>query len=180
MALCKLLLRFDFWSLPYTMWPNLYNNMKEEHEYLTQAKYDEFKAELENLRTVKRKEVAENLEYAKALGDLSENAEYHEARDMQASVEDRIARLEMMLKSATILSSNQSSDTVTIGSEITVKKDKAELTFIIVGSEEADTAAGKISVKSPLGMAALGKKKGEAFSFKTPSGMMEYKVISIR
>lgn len=154
--------------------------MKDEHEYLTQSKYDEFKAELEVLKTVRRKEVAENLEYAKALGDLSENAEYHEARDMQANVEDRIARLEMMIKSATILSSQHGSDSVTIGSMIRVKKDKSEYTFTIVGSEEADTATGKISVKSPLGMAALGKKKGESFSFKTPSGMMEYKVISIQ
>ncbi len=152
--------------------------MSEEHEYLTQAKYDEFKVELQQLKTVRRKEVAENLEYAKALGDLSENAEYHEARDMQASVEDRIARLEMMLKSASIISSHDT-DSVTIGSVVTVKKGNTEKVFTFVGSEEADMAQGKISVKSPLGAAALGKKKGESFSFKTPSGMMEYKVTDI-
>ena len=153
--------------------------MSEEHEYLTQAKYDEFKLELEQLRTVRRKEVAENLEYAKALGDLSENAEYHEARDMQASIEDRIARLEMMLKSASIVSSHET-DVVTIGSIVTVKKGSAEKIFTFVGSEEADMSQGKISVKSPLGAAALGKKKGQSFSFKTPSGTMEYKVTDIK
>jgi transcription elongation factor GreA len=153
--------------------------MSDEHEYLTQEKYDEFKKELAHLRTVRRKEVAENLEYAKALGDLAENAEYHDARDMQASVEDRIARLEIMMKSATIVSSHET-DSVTIGSIISVKKDKFEKTFTIVGSEEADMAQGKISVKSPLGAAALGKKKGESFSFQTPSGMMEYRVTDIK
>ena len=153
--------------------------MKDEHEYLTQAKYDEFKAELQQLKTVRRKEVAENLEYAKALGDLSENAEYHEARDVQAAVEDRIAHLEMVLKTATIISSHDTSS-VTIGSVVTVKKEKEEKTFTVVGTEEADMAKGKISVRSPFGAAALGKKKGESFSFSTPSGTMEYKVVDIK
>lgn len=154
--------------------------MKDEHEYLTKEKFEEFKKELEHLRTTKRKEVAETLEYAKGLGDLSENAEYHEARDMQASVEDRIAKLEMILKSATIVSQNQKTDVVSIGSVITVKKDKDTKTFTIVGSEEADMASGKISVKSPFGVAVLGKKKGETFTFSTPSGMMEYKITDIK
>jgi transcription elongation factor GreA len=150
-----------------------------EHEYLTQSKFNEFKKELEHLKTTRRKEVAENLEYAKALGDLSENAEYHEARDMQAATEDRIAHLEVMLKSASIVSSHNT-DFVTIGSAVTIKKDKSEQTFTIVGTEEADMVHGKISVKSPLGSAILGKKKGDSFSFKTPSGMMEYVVVNIK
>ncbi len=153
--------------------------MKDEHEYLTQAKYDEFKEELNELKTVRRKEVAENLEYAKALGDLSENAEYHEARDTQANVEDRIAKLEMILKSATIVSSH-STNVVSIGSVITVKKGSTEQSFTIVGSEEADMNENKVSVKSPLGSSALGKKKGESFSFATPSGTMEYKIVNIK
>lgn len=154
-------------------------NMSEEQEYLTQAKFDQFTEELEQLKTVRRKEVAENLEYAKALGDLSENAEYHEARDMQANVEDRISRIEMMLKSANIISSHNT-DIVTMGSTITVKKDKLEKAFTIVGSEEANMSEGKISVKSPLGSAAIGKKKGDSFSFSTPSGMMEYVIKDIK
>ncbi len=153
--------------------------MKDEHEYLTQAKYDEFTKELEYLKTVRRKEVAENLEYAKGLGDLSENAEYHEARDNQAAVEDRIAKLEMMLKSAKIVSTHDTS-AVSIGSVVTVQKGKDQNTFTIVGSEEADMSLGKISVKSPFGVAVLGKKKGESFSFQTPSGMMEYEILKIQ
>jgi len=155
--------------------------MADEHEYLTQEKYDEFKNELAELKTVKRKEVAENLEYAKALGDLSENAEYHEARDMQANIEDRIRKLEMILKSATIVSSHSTS-TVSVGSIITVQRegDKDKKTFTMVGSEEADSATGKISAKSPFGSAVFGKKKGESFSFKTPSGTMTYKVVDIK
>lgn len=155
--------------------------MKDEHEYLTKEKYEEFKNELATLKTVRRKEVAENLEYAKSLGDLSENAEYHEARDTQASVEDRIAKLEMVLKHATIISSHDT-DSVSVGSTVTVKreKEKESRIFTIVGSEEADSSVGKISVKSPLGSAILGKKKGELFSFTTPSGMMEYKIVDIK
>lgn len=153
--------------------------MKDEHEYLTKAKFDEFTAELQELKTVRRKQVAENLEYAKALGDLSENAEYHEARDMQANVEDRIAHLEMILKTATIIEGH-ATDAVAIGSVFTVKKDKVEKTFTLVGTEEADMSQGKISVRSPFGAAALGKKKGETFSFSTPSGTMEYKVVEIQ
>jgi transcription elongation factor GreA len=157
------------------------SNMKDDHEYLTQAKFDQFQAELEHLKTVRRKEVAENLEYAKGLGDLSENAEYHEARDMQAAVEDRIQKLEMILKSATIVSTHDT-NAVSIGSTIKIKKegDKDSKEFTIVSSEEADMATGKISVKSPLGAAAYGKKKGEAFSFSTPSGTMEYKIVEIK
>ena len=161
----------------------LYNDptMSDEHEYLTKEKFDAFAVELEQLKTVKRKEVAENLEYAKGLGDLSENAEYHEARDMQASIEDRIAKLEMILKTATIVSSHKT-DAVSIGSVVTVKKgsEKDTKVFTIVGSEEIDMSAGKISAKSPLGSAIVGKKKGETFSFSTPSGTMEYKIIEIK
>jgi transcription elongation factor GreA len=149
-------------------------------EYLTQAKYDEFQKELEYLRTVKRTEIANQLEYAKSLGDLSENAEYHEARNEQAIVEDRINHLEVLLKSASIVSTH-GTDTVAVGTTVTLKResDGSKKTFMIVGSEESDAAAGKISVRSPLGSAAMGKKKGESFSFETPSGSMTYKVLDI-
>ena len=156
--------------------------MKDEHEYLTKEKFEEFKKELEQLKTVRRKEVAENLEYSKGLGDLSENAEYHEARDMQASVEDRISKLEMIIKTATIITKDRDTNVVSVGSVITVHKegDKEKKIFTIVGSEEADMAKGKISIKSPLGSAARGKKKGESFSFTTPSGTMTYKINDIK
>lgn len=155
--------------------------MEAIQEYLTKEKYAELEKELEYLKTSKRKEIAEALEYAKALGDLSENSEYHEARDSQAALEDRIIRLESILKHASIVSTH-GNEAVSVGSAITVEKtaDKSKRSITIVGSEEADAALGKISIRSPLGQAALGKKKGETFSFETPSGTMSYKVIDIK
>lgn len=152
--------------------------MNPHAEYLTQEKYDDLKKELESLKTDKRKEIAENLEYAKSLGDLSENQEYHEARDAQAVLEDRINHLESILKSATIVSTT-SSEQVVVGSTITVERDGASRTYTIVGSEEADATTGKISMKSPLGAAALGRAKGDSFSYETPNGIVSMKIIDI-
>src|SRR3990167_9344157 len=113
--------------------------MPARSEYLTREKFEALGKELEHLKTVKRKEVAEALEYAKSLGDLSENQEYQEARDAQAILEDRINRLEVILKSAKIVSS-KSSGVVSVGSVMTVEKegDKTKKVFTMVGSEEAD------------------------------------------
>ena len=150
-------------------------------DYLTKEKYNQFVGELDHLKKVRRKEVAESLEYAKSLGDLAENAEYHEARDTQAVIEDRIAHLESILKTAKLISSH-ATDTVTVGSLVVIKKteSKEEKIYTIVGSEESDIATGKISTNSPLGESILGKKVGESFSFNTPSGLATYKVISIK
>lgn len=150
-------------------------------DYLTKEKYDEFVKELDHLKRVRRKEVAEALEYAKSLGDLSENAEYHEARDTQAVIEDRISHLESILKTAKLISSHDTS-TVTVGSIVSIKKaeSKEEKVYTIVGGEESNISLGKISVKSPLGESIIGKKAGESFSFKTPTGLSTYKVISIK
>ena len=155
--------------------------MHTEQEYLTKEKFKDLEKELEHLKTSKRKEIAEALEYAKSLGDFSENQEYQEARDSQAILEDRINRLELILKSAKIVST-QSGNIVSVGSAMTVEKeaDKSRKVYTMVGSEEADAANGKISVRSPLGLAAIGKSKGESFSFETPSGMMSYKIIDIK
>ncbi len=149
-------------------------------EYLTKEKFEELQKELQILKTEKRKQIAEELEYAKSLGDLSENAEYHEAREDQAALEDRIAQLENILANADIVAVHHS-NTVEIGSKVTVQKkgSKDERVFIIVGSEEIDTAAGKISFKSPIGTALLGKKKGEECVVKTPAGDVVYTIISI-
>jgi len=154
--------------------------MNQTQEYLTQEKFDQFKAELEVLKTVKRKEIAEALEYAKSLGDLSENGEYHEARDNQARVEDRINHLEALLRSVTIVSKHDNSK-VTVGSKVTLSREgsKENKIYTIVGSEETDAASGKISNKSPLGEAMFGKVKGDSFSYKTPTGSMTYKIVSI-
>jgi transcription elongation factor GreA len=150
-------------------------------DYLTQEKYNELVKELDHLKRVRRREVAESLEYAKSLGDLSENAEYHEARDTQAMIEDRINHIESILKSAKIISSH-TTDAVAIGSIVTIQKEgtKEDKVYTIVGAEESDIVSGKISVLSPLGQAVMGKKKGETFKFKAPSGEVSYKVISIK
>ncbi len=149
-------------------------------EYLTQARFEELQHELKSLKFDKRKEIADELEFAKSLGDLSENAEYHEAREAQAALEDRISQLESILASAEIVSTHKS-DTADIGSKVTVQKkgEKETRVYIIVGSEEIDTAAGKVSFKSPIGQALLGKKKGENFTVVTPTKEVEYTVVSI-
>lgn len=156
--------------------------MEGSTEYLTQEKFDEFQKELEYLKHVRRKEVAENLEYAKSLGDLSENAEYHEARDTQANIEDRIVRIESIIKQAVIVPSSHDTATVTIGSIVTVEKkgEGVKKTYTLVGSEEANMETGKISMKSPLGAALMGKKKKEEFTFKTPVGSVTYLVVDIK
>lgn len=149
-------------------------------DYLSKARHEELKKELEFLKTVKRKEIAQDLEFAKSLGDLSENAEYHEAREAQAALEDRISQIENVLANAQIIDAHHS-DKVEIGSIVHVKTSvsKVEKIYTIVGTEEADMSSGKISFKSPVGQALLGKKKGDKFKFKTPAGEMEYHVVSI-
>lgn len=152
----------------------------EGENFITQEKFDELQAELERLTTVARKEVAESLEYARSLGDLSENAEYQAARELQAATEERIRRLETIIKSAVIVSEKKKG-VAGFGSQVTIRKkgDKDEHTYMIVGSEEANMRERKISHLSPLGEALMGKKKGETFVFKTPSGSQEYTVVSI-
>lgn len=147
---------------------------------LTQEKFDELKAELDQLVTVARKEIAESLEYARSLGDLSENAEYHAARELQAATEERIRRVEGVIKSAVIISEKKKG-VVGFGSKVTIKKkgDKAEHTYTIVGSEEADMRDKKISHLSPMGEALMNKKKGESFTFSTPNGRQEYTIVDI-
>ena len=153
----------------------------EEKEYLTKERHQTLSEELEHLKKVKRKEVAEKLEYAKSLGDLSENAEYHEARDIQGVVEDRIQKLESVLKHAIIVSSHHT-DSVDVGSTVTVVKtgDKDEKIYTVVGNEESDLSSNKISMHSPFGEAIMGKKKNESFTFEAPAGPITYKIIGIK
>lgn len=150
---------------------------------LSQEKFDALKEELERLTSTVRKEIAESLEYARSLGDLSENAEYQAARELQAATEERIRRLEHIIKSAVILSDNKKKGVVSFGSKVSIKKKghKDEHEYIIVGSEEANMREHKISHLSPLGEAMMGKKKGETFTFKMPSGeRQEYTVVEIQ
>ncbi len=154
--------------------------MDDKKEYMTKEKFEELSKKLEELKTVKRKEVAENLEYAKSLGDLSENAEYHEARETQANIEDQIAKLEVMLKSAVIMSLHHS-DVASIGSTVSLEKqkDQTKVKYKIVGSEEANLTENKLSIHSPLGSALVGKRKGDSLKVNTPNGIVDYKIIDI-
>jgi transcription elongation factor GreA len=155
--------------------------MKETNEYyLTQEGLDELKKELEYLKTEKRPEVIQALKEARALGDLSENAEYDAARSEQAEVEGRITQLEVMIEKAVIIEQNDT-DKVSIGSTVTIKylDEDEEETFNIVGTSEVDPFANKISNESPLAKAIIGLKKGEVSTVICDAGNYQVKVINI-
>lgn len=152
-----------------------------EKQYLSKEKLEELKGELKYLQTAKRQEVAERLKRAKELGDLSENAEYMEARDEQAQVEGRILELEDIIKNAEVIEKTPSTGVVKIGSTVVVEKigQSGERKFTIVGSNEANPSTGLISNESPLGRAFLGKKQGDSVTVTTPNGKVEYRIVSV-
>lgn len=155
--------------------------MNTENTYLSKEKFDEMTTELDHLKTVRRREIAEQLEYARSLGDLSENAEYEEARNLQAATEDRIRQIEDSLAHARIIEHTKGNE-VSLGSIVTIQKqgDKEDHTYEIVGSAEANMQERKISHLSPLGSALMEKKKGDTFTFDTPKGAQKYKIIAIK
>lgn len=153
--------------------------MSDRITYMSAEGLEKIKAELLDLKTVKRRELAERISVAKSLGDLSENAEYHEARDNLAFVEGRILEIEEMLKNVSVIQTPQSHDVVSIGSTVVVDVSGKERTYTIVGSNEADPAAGLISNESPLGSAFLGRRIGESVEVDTPGGVITYKIISV-
>lgn len=152
--------------------------MAEKVIKLTKAGLEKLKEELEDLKKVKRPAVIERIKKAKDFGDLSENAEYEDARNEQSFVEGRIQEIEQMLKEAEIVET-KSSNEVGIGSSVKVKMDGEESTYEIVGSTEADPISGKISSESPIGSVLLGKKTGETVVAKTPGGEIELKIVSV-
>ncbi len=151
--------------------------------YLTAEAYKKLKEELEYLRKVKRKEIAQRVQEAKELGDLSENADYQKAKEDQAALESRIIELEEFLKRAVIIQPKKT-DRVEIGSIIEVENlsqsTSKKQVFTIVGSHEAQPLEGKISNESPLGKAFLGKKVGEIVDVETPKGKVQYKILKIK
>jgi len=169
--------------------------MDKDADYITKEKRKELELELEDLKGPKRKEILASLQYAKSLGDLSENAEYHQAREEQGKLEERIVKIEQILKSSQTVHHNGGNNVVEVGSKVIVKKvptesrgstiagaigtGNEEKTFTIVGSEEADMVKGKISNKSPFGVALFGKSKGDNVTFQTPSGLVNYKILSV-
>jgi transcription elongation factor GreA len=154
--------------------------MDIEKEYITAEKKAELELELKDLKGPKRREILDALEFAKSLGDLSENAEYHQAREEQGKLEERIAKIEHLLLNSTLIKKHHSNQ-VEVGATVTVQKvgTKDSKVFEVVGSEEADTTVGKISNRSPLGMALFGGKKGDTVSFMSPSGEVKYTIVDI-
>ncbi len=150
--------------------------------FVSKEKLEQLTKELENLKTAGRKEIAERLDEAKSFGDLSENAEYHSAREDQGKMEARITELEDIIKNAEILEKHHT-DIVEIGAVVVVCKKNCtkKQTFEITGKEDADITEGKIDMDSPLASAMVGKKAGEFFNFKKPNGeVVEYKIVSIK
>lgn len=149
--------------------------------FITKEGLQKVSQELEELRGVKRKEIAQRIQEAKELGDLSENAEYAEAKNEQSFTEGRIAELETIIKNATVIdeSKKRKTNIVEVGSAITVAHNQSEKTFSIVGSNEADPANGRISNESPLGRAFLGRAIGDTVNVDVPKGVEQYTIKSI-
>ncbi|MFA5109209.1 MAG: transcription elongation factor GreA [Patescibacteria group bacterium] len=148
-------------------------------QIISQEGYNKLKDELNLLATVKRKEIAERIERAKELGDLSENAEYSEAKDAQALNEGRILELTNTLKNVTVVENGSSRDEIMMGSKVTVKSNSGEKQYTIVSFNEADPLNGRISNESPLGVAFLHRHKGETVEVETPKGVVKYKILEI-
>jgi transcription elongation factor GreA len=147
--------------------------------YLSRDGLEKLRLELKELSTVRRPEIAQRIHDAKEHGDLTENAEYEDAKNEQAFVEGRIAQVEALIKNATLIDENHNSDHVQIGSTVAVESEDGKETFTIVGSTEAKPTEGRISNESPVGRALLGKKKGEKVLVRVPAGDFTYKIVRI-
>lgn len=153
----------------------------EQEIYLTSQGAANLQAELEQLKGPKREEMAKRLRSAIQMGDLSENADYHKAKEDQGFMEGRIQELEYILKNARIIDENDvQTDTVQVGSRVTVQEgDFPAETYYLVGATEADPRKGKISNESPIGQALLGRHLGDEVTAITPSGEIKLKILKI-
>ena len=149
-------------------------------QIISQEGYDKLKKELDERLGPKRLEIANRIEAAKELGDLSENAEYAEAKDEQAFNDGRIGELMALLKNVTVVQNNGDKNKVSMGSKVTAAAEGKTKEFTIVSFNEANPSEGKISNESPLGVAFLGKKKGDKITVNTPRGPIEYKILDIK
>lgn len=157
--------------------------MAEKEFFFTEEGLKKTEDELEHLKSVVRREVAEKIKIALGYGDLSENAEYDHAKNEQAKVEEKIAKIENMLRNAVLIDEEKiDKDIVNIGSKVTVKEEgfDDEEIYYIVGSAETDPLEGKISNESPMGSALLGKKVGDIASVEVPDGIINLEIISIK
>jgi transcription elongation factor GreA len=150
---------------------------------LTPEGYEKLKQDIELLSGEKRREVAERIRVAREFGDISENAEYDDAKNEQAMLEARIAKLEEQLKSARVITQDEvTADVVSIGSRVRLKDVDANETveYHIVGSAEANPRERKLSNESPVGKAIMGRKKGEVVEVAAPRGSLKYKILDIK
>lgn len=150
--------------------------------YVTKGKLEELKKELNDLRTKGRADMARQISEARDKGDLSENAEYDAAKDAQGLLEMRISQLEELIANAKVIDESQlSTDKVSILSKVKIKNTKsgAIMTYTLVGEEESDLKAGKISIKSPIGSGLMGKVVGDKVEIQVPAGKVEFEVIEI-
>ncbi|CAM4202467.1 transcription elongation factor GreA [Saccharibacillus endophyticus] len=157
--------------------------MAEEEVVLTQEGFDKLQAELDDLKYVKRKELAARIKLAISYGDLKENSEYHSAKDDQGFMETRIMILEKMLTKARIVDTSDSdSSAIGVGSNVVLKDIEFgdTLEYQVVGPAEADVASGKISYESPLGKALMGKAVGDKIDVEAPMGMIHYELLEIK
>jgi transcription elongation factor GreA len=156
--------------------------MNEKKEiFLTKEGLNELQEELKDLKENKRPEVINQIKEARAQGDLSENAEYHAAKDKQGQIEARIKEIEYLIDNATLISNTKSS-TIKVGSTVEIEyvDDKETDTYKIVGSTEADPFENKISNESPIAVAIIGKKVGDVVSIDSPNGSYDIKIVSIK
>jgi transcription elongation factor GreA len=153
--------------------------MSDERVLMTQGDLSNVKAEVERLETVDRAEMAERIKAARELGDLKENAEYHDAKDAQAVLETKIQRLRDQLRRAEIVEAESGSETVTFGSRVRLAEGGRELDYTLVSAVDADAAQGRLSVESPVAKALLGARQGDTVEISTPKGSRRLEVVSI-
>lgn len=146
---------------------------------LTREGLEKLKKELDEIKNVKLKEVAIKIKEAKDLGDLSENAEYHEAKNEQSFLYGRALKLEEKIKNARIIEKHELNGSVEAGSVVEVENEGDQMKFEIVGSDESDPLNGRISIDSPIGSALFGHKIGDTISVLTPSGETQYRILNI-
>lgn len=152
--------------------------MNKLHE-VTPEGFKKLEDELRRLKTKDRPAIVKRMAEARELGDLSENADYHDAREQLAFLEGRIQEVEAMIKNAKVVSTKSGGDTIQMGSKVELNLGSSKVHYEIVGANEGDPAAGKISSESPVGSALIGRRKGEEVEINTPGGVVRYQINSV-
>lgn len=154
-------------------------NAVQKH-IVTPEGLEKLKTELQKLKTIDRPAVIKRIAEARELGDLSENADYHDAREQQSFIEGRIKDVEEMIRNSEVVATRGGKDTVQLGSKVTVEVDGEKFEYEIVGSNEADPIDGKISLESPVGSALMDHRAGDKVTAETPRGGIEYKILTVK